>query len=215
MADYRAMSDDQWLNDALMNYYIKLLNSLDDELRDKPVADTQPPRSLPRLSFARAREMSTFFFDRLFSEHHGYVYFGVSWWATKAVVDLKTVGEVLIPINLNCLHWVLIVVDVIGREFLICDPYGSADVCGAVSHVRRWLTDEAVEQLDRDDTSEWDIDSWEETVAFHYAHCLKSAMRRAILRTLCESCRPSSSDATGCHVLEGISNHLSSPSQGV
>lgn len=164
VADYRALSDNHWLNDAVMNSYIELLNRRDDQLRAeherKRAQDCVPP-SPP---YGGARVMSTFFFDRLWSEHQGYNYACVSRWALKAGVDLKTVGQVLIPVNLNRVHWVLIAVDLHRREFIFCDPYGSADQSGAVRHVRRWLRDEAVQQLGADAVAEWAIEDWQEMV---------------------------------------------------
>lgn len=164
VADYRALSDNHWLNDAVMNSYIELLNHRDDQLRTDHENKCAPGCLGPAPPYAGARVMSTFFFGRLWSEHQGYNYVCVSRWAVKAGVDLKTVGQVLIPVNLDRVHWVLIAVDLQRREFLFYDPYGSADQSGAVRHVRRWLRDEAVQQLGADVVAEWAIEEWKEVV---------------------------------------------------
>lgn len=164
VADYRALSDNHWLNDAVMNSYIELLNRRDDQLRAEHEKKRALERFRPAPPYAGARVMSTFFLDRLWSEHQGYNYLCVSRWAVKAGVDLKTVDQVLIPVNLDRVHWVLIVVDLHRREFLFCDPYGSADQSGTVRHVRRWLRDEAVQQLGADMVAEWAIEDWEAVV---------------------------------------------------
>jgi len=166
VADYRALRDDQWLNDSVMNSYIGLLNDRDDQLRESHAAASTAAGSRTYPPYAGTRVMNTFFFDRLWSPQHGYDYAGVARWALKAGLDFKTLGQVLIPINLGRVHWVLIVVDLQLREFMYCDPYGAADGSGYVAHVRRWLRDEALQQLGPDVSADLAIDEWEE-VASH------------------------------------------------
>jgi len=165
VADYRAMRDDQWLNDAVMNSYVKLLNVRDDLERASHAAASLSARSLPIPPFSGTRIMNTFFFDRLWSRQHGYDYVGVSRWARKAGVDLKSIGQVIIPVNLDRVHWVMIVVDLHRREFVFCDPYGAGDRRGTVQHVRQWLSDEAEQQLGPDVVAEWAVDDWDVVIA--------------------------------------------------
>jgi len=160
--DFRAMRDEQWLNDAAMNSYVGLINDRDDKMRGLQVAKSVSAGRMPNTSHVGARMMNTHFFDRLWSSQHGYDYAGVSRWAVKAGVDLKSIGHVFVPINLGRVHWVMVVVDVLAREFIFYDPYGSGDRGGAVRHVRRWLCDEAVQQLGPDVTVDWEIDEWVE-----------------------------------------------------
>jgi len=165
VADYRAMRDDQWLNDAVMNSYIGLLNERDDQERESHAAALLTLGSRQSTRFFGTRVMNTYFFDRLWSAHLGYDYVGVSRWALKAGVDLKVVDQVIVPINLNRVHWVMVVADLRRREFVYCDSFAASDSGGVTEHIRRWLSDEAVQQLGPDDAADLAFDEWDVVVA--------------------------------------------------
>jgi len=158
-ADFGLLRGENWLNDEVMNSYLALINKRDGTLRQIQVSagcDGQPP--LPK--FRRTCCFNTFLFNRIYSPLLGYDGDGVRKWGVKGGLDLQDVDLIVVPINLQRVHWVLVAIDVEHKTFLYFDPFGTGDNNGCLPIVRRWLREEAVRQLGVDGAAALDVHSW-------------------------------------------------------
>jgi len=67
---------------------------------------------------------------------------------------------VLIPVNVDNLHWVLVVVDILARQFLYCDSLCGCGAAPVLQVVRRWLRDEVAARLGEDAVRGWEVGEW-------------------------------------------------------
>ena len=67
---------------------------------------------------------------------------------------------VLIPVNVDNLHWVLVVVDILARQFLYYDSLCGGGAAPILQVVRRWLRDEVAARLGEDAVRGWEIEEW-------------------------------------------------------
>ena len=165
VADFLRLHGERWLNGELMNSVIVMINEkqqrlhaanrlLDEEVLDVEEIDAEAPANLRSCMFG------TYFYLRLVPVAGAYDYDGVRTWGFKNGLDVGSVDRILIPVNVENLHWVLVIVDVKERRFLFFDSLGgrAASVLGMV---RRWLTDEVVNRLGVGTAESWNIDSWD------------------------------------------------------
>lgn len=101
-------SQNQWLNDEVINYYLQLLQQLSHR---PPPPGAAAERPSPRL-FCH----STFFWPRLVgADGSGYDYSGVQRWTRKFPQLFEQVDLLLIPVNLAHHHWALACCDLRAR----------------------------------------------------------------------------------------------------
>jgi len=155
VADFRRFEADKWLNDEVMNSLVALINHRAKQVACMLAAGLRAAAGIPRTFM-----FNTFFFARLCERAGCYDYDGVRTWGFKNGLDVGSVDRILIPVNVENLHWVLVIVDVKERRFLFFDSLGgrAASVLGMV---RRWLTDEVVNRLGVDTAESWNINSWD------------------------------------------------------
>jgi len=155
VADFRRLEAEKWLNDEVMNSLVALINHRAQRVSCMLAAGLPAAAGIPR-----AFMFNTFFFSRLSERAGCYDYDGVRTWAVKNGLDVSSVDRILIPVNVENLHWVLVVVDVKGRRFLFFDSLNGT-AAAVLRMVRRWLTDEVANHLGVDTARAWDIDSWD------------------------------------------------------
>ncbi|GMG19275.1 unnamed protein product [Ambrosiozyma monospora] len=90
--DLKTLSDRHWLNDSVIDFYMRLLKNRSDESNGK---------------FPPIHVFSTHFYSNLSSRG----YSSVKKWAKRAKVDVTKLDYVFIPINLHGSHWALGMVD--------------------------------------------------------------------------------------------------------
>ena len=153
VSDFRLFDNEKWLNDAIMNSFVALINR-----RSALVASARSLGLRAALDTPRTFMFNTHFFSRLRERVDCYDYSGVKRWGYKNGLDLSAVDRILIPVNLH-LHWVLALVDVEQRRFVFYDSLcgGAAVVLGTV---RRWLADEVAARLGEEAVTSWAIESW-------------------------------------------------------
>jgi len=147
--DFRRLRGERWLNDAVMDSFIALINHRDAGLA--AARGLQP----------RTRMFNTYFFSRLLARPGWYDYAGVRNWGTKLGLELMQAEGVLVPVNVGGVHWVLVHIRLKERTFLYYDPFGAKDGANVVGTLRRWLNDELRRCHGDGAVAEWDVDSWE------------------------------------------------------
>jgi len=166
VADFLRLHGERWLNGELMNSVIVMINDkqqrlhaanrlLDVEVLDVEELDAEAPANLRSCMFG------TYFYLRLVPVAGAYDYDGVRRWGAGVRLDLSAVDVILVPINVDGSHWVLVQVNVQDQYFLFYDPYGTKDNHGYVNAVRRWLIYELRAMLGQAAVSEWAVDNWE------------------------------------------------------
>jgi len=153
-ADFRLFEAQNWLNDSTMNSLVALINGRALQVASMRAAGLPAATSLPR-SFI----FNTYFFSRLHERVGRYDYAEVRRWGLKNELDIASVNRILTPVNVNNLHWVLVMVDVEHRSLLFFDSLvGRAT--SSLATVRQWLTDEVGSRLGSDAAEAWDIRAW-------------------------------------------------------
>jgi len=139
--DMATLSPGQWLNDEVVNIYMKLL-----EARD--AADV----SLPRCHF-----FTSLFYPKLAESNKGYCYANVKRWTKK--VDVFTKDLIIVPIHCHGNHWTLALVNLKSKRFEYLDSMGGSP--GRVlSHLRQWLQDESLAKKE----VVFDLSGWNDVV---------------------------------------------------
>lgn len=109
--DILTLSDGKWLNDKVIDFYLRLIM---DQVNG---ADCKPGEQ-------KIHVFSTFFYSTL--SKRGYQ--GVARWAKRAKVDVSKLDYLFVPVNLNQMHWTLAYVDNVNRRFVYVDSlYGTGD----------------------------------------------------------------------------------------
>jgi len=166
VADFLRLHGERWLNGELMNSVIVMINDkeqrlhaakrpLDVEELDVEELEAEAPANLRSCMFG------TYFFSRLVPVAGAYDYDGVRRWGAGVRLDLSAVDVILVPINVDGSHWVLVQVNVQDQFFLFYDPFGTKDNQGYVNAVRRWLIDELRATVGQGAVAEWAVDKWE------------------------------------------------------
>jgi len=104
---------------------------LDVEELDVEELEAEAPANLRSCMFG------TYFFSRLVPVAVAYDYDGVRRWGAGVRLDLSAVDVILVPINVDGSHWVLVQVNVQDQFFLFYDPFGTKDNQGYVNAVLR------------------------------------------------------------------------------
>jgi len=164
VADFRVLTGEKWLNDAVMNSLVALINHRAEQVRCWSAANPDTAVSSGDLEALmrtpRTFMHNTFFFSRLQERAGCYEYAGVRTWGYKNGLDIGAIDRVLIPVNVDNLHWVLVVVDIRARQFLYYDSYCGGRAASVLPVVRRWLRDEVAARLGGDVVDGWEIDDW-------------------------------------------------------
>ena len=155
VADFRRFEKDKWLTDSNMNSLVALINSRALQVAAMRAAGMPAAARLPR-----AFMFNTHFFSRLRERAGCYDYAGVRRWGSRNGLDISSVDRILIPVNLENVHWVLVVVDVQHRHFRFFDSLGGT-AAAVLGTVRQWLSDEVRSRLGSGVAESWDIGSWE------------------------------------------------------
>ncbi|GMH39119.1 hypothetical protein BSKO_07017 [Bryopsis sp. KO-2023] len=140
----------EWLNDEIMNGYMRLMQERDSTLRSSETA--------PRCHFHKS-----FFMNRLFLDENRYCYKNVQRWTKPQ--KLKNWGQqsqsvldcdiVFFPVHLH-MHWVLAYALLGENKIVYCDSLQGkrADVVQAIC---QYLKDEALDKKGE----HWDMSEWE------------------------------------------------------
>jgi len=159
VADFSLLRGDNWLNDQIMNSFLKLINYRDDQMRATIGGASGAPVAAAS-TWRRTRCLNTYFFNRMYSPRMGRDFRSVRSWVRTVGLDLAAVDTIVIPLNLGRVHWVLVVIDVANRDFKYCDSFLDGDKTGAVPHLRAWLKDEVRHQLGQEAADAMQIDDW-------------------------------------------------------
>jgi Ulp1 family protease len=86
--------------------------------------------------------LSTHFYTALTRGHATYEKDAVDRWSKQLRAHITTTSKILVPVNFEQDHWVLVSVDLEQKRLMYIDPYPTADRHNLVLHnVRRWLRD--------------------------------------------------------------------------
>ncbi|GME77647.1 unnamed protein product [Ambrosiozyma monospora] len=115
--DLKTLSDRHWLNDSVIDFYMKLLKNRSDQAQG----------TIPQIHV-----FSTHFYSNLSSR--GYT--SVKKWAKKAKVDVTKLDYVFVPVNLHGSHWALGMVDNKHKVIAYYDSlHGFGDeICGMLKY---------------------------------------------------------------------------------
>jgi sentrin-specific protease 1 len=121
--DMRTLRPRKWLNDEVINAYLKLLES---ELAERP--------NLPRTYIA-----PTLLYTKLAQGPRGYYFDGVRRWTRRWNVD--EMERVIVPICVHNSHWVLAVIHLPQRTLEYYDSLGGDDGKTIFRNLTDWLAD--------------------------------------------------------------------------
>lgn len=162
VSDFCRLRGTGWMNHEIMNSYVALLNWRDNDIRRARPSGSFSLNGVQLLaSIRRTFCFNTYFFSRLWSARMGYDYDGYKRWGTKLGLSVGDVDLIIVPINLESVHWMLAVIDIEKRTFHYCDSFLSSDPIDAIGTTRRWFKDEVQQQLGSDALDEMDIDGWQ------------------------------------------------------
>jgi len=155
--DLARLRDMNWLNDEVINLYLKLVQAR--AARDRAGSGPQAP--------LRAHVFQTFFWHCLAERRpeRRYNYGNVRRWTREAhlphgVKNIFELDSVLVPINQTGNHWVLMVINMRERRLELFDSYGGSGA-GYFELVRRFLVDDHRDQLGQEiDLSGWTNVVW-------------------------------------------------------
>jgi hypothetical protein len=99
-----------WLNDELINYFGALVSNCHDQL------------SLIDRSRKKSAILSTYFYSKLMGEDEIYSYDSLTRWTKD--VDIFKLDKILIPINENQSHWIVVKVSMLQKSIELYDPMG-------------------------------------------------------------------------------------------
>ena len=124
--DLLRLSPGVWLNDEVINFYMKLCEEREREL--SKIAERRPNLFL-----------NTFFYSKLIDYGRGFKYSNVRKWLKG--INIFTYSRVFIPINISQ-HWSLICVSVSTREIMYLDSMGK-DGKDIMTNISKWLLNES------------------------------------------------------------------------
>ncbi len=128
----KTLRDNSWLNDEMVNFYMKMLNERENELVVKyPIKK-------------KSYFFNSFFVNRLVdNESGGYCYDNVKRWTKKAGIEnIMEFERIFFPVNVNNTHWTLAVVYLHAKRVLYYDSMGGRGQ-RYVEGLLRWVVDEA------------------------------------------------------------------------
>lgn len=119
-ADMMTLSENQWINDTVINFYMSMLVNRSEK------------------GSLRVYAFNTFFFTKLCRDGHA----GLKRWTRK--IDLFSYHLVLVPIHLNR-HWFLAVVDFRRSQIALYDSFGAAHAkAKCIDLLREYLEEESL-----------------------------------------------------------------------
>ncbi|CAM9891796.1 unnamed protein product, partial [Chrysoparadoxa australica] len=143
-AKMRCLLPATWLNDEVINLYIKLI--ADRDVRRVAADPSHKPSYLP----------NSFFLSKLL-EKGTYNYAGVKRWTRKAKVDVFACSKVILPVNVNNMHWCLAVVWVQEKRIQYYDSMGGSGMT-YLKALLRWLGDEMKDKKSQSfDETGWEL----------------------------------------------------------
>ena len=125
--DLLRLKNGVWLNDEIINFFLKLLQEYHDNIS---CLDSAKKQNI---------FMNTFFYSKMV-EGCCYEYKNIERWTSK--FDIFSCEKVFIPVNLNNLHWSLVFVSIPTQEIQYIDSLGSAGE-EILKNIKLWLRDEA------------------------------------------------------------------------
>lgn len=153
-ASMQRLQPGEWLNDIIVNYYLK--NCL--AKRDEKLCAAQPGRK-------RSHFFSSYFVQTLFDEKNAndqlrgkYAYKNVERWSTKVPgEDIFNLKYIVCPINLNNIHWTSAVIFMEEKKIQYYDSLGGTDWV-KLQGLLDYLKDEWKAKKGSDmDVSEWKL----------------------------------------------------------
>uniref|UniRef100_A0A7S0IT36 Ubiquitin-like protease family profile domain-containing protein n=1 Tax=Calcidiscus leptoporus TaxID=127549 RepID=A0A7S0IT36_9EUKA len=133
----------QWLNDEVINYFLKLLEAR----AETDLVDTSAGR-------LKIHFMNTQFYHKLAGwGDGGYLYKNVARWTKR--VDIFSKDIVIVPIHCHGNHWTLALINFMQRRFEYLDSLFGGDG-GVLANLRRYLEDEHLNKKQASyDTNGW------------------------------------------------------------
>lgn len=136
------LSDRQWLNDEVINFYMAMLME-----RDERLSAGQPGRLTSHF-------FNSFFVAKLL-EQERYTYSNVRRWTKK--FDITTKDKIFCPVNVHNTHWTMAVVYVQKKEIHYYDSM-SGSGHEYLQALKRWVADDVKDKKGVElDTSSWKL----------------------------------------------------------
>lgn len=110
----------------------------------------------------RSHIFNTFFYPRLVQGE--YDFNGVKRWLKRAGRNIAELDLIMVPINIDNIHWVLAAIDLRGRRFFYFDSTYGPDCLDSLRTLRRWLKDEVEDKCGKKKADEMDVESWPSVV---------------------------------------------------
>lgn len=137
-SDLARLSPGCWLNDEIINLYMRLLQERDTRLH------AEGKEKYPKCHF-----FNSFFLSKLYKDTGSYDYDSVRRWTVPG--RLKAIGQsrksildcdkIIVPVNQSNIHWVVAIIDLENKRFEYFDSlYGEDTTC--LDHLSRYLMDE-------------------------------------------------------------------------
>lgn len=152
-SDLARLSPGCWLNDEIINLYMRLLQERDTRLH-----------AAGKEGYPRCHFFNSFFLSKLYKDTGTYDYESVRRWTVPG--RLKAVGQsrksildcdkIIIPVNQSNVHWVVAVINLQKKRFEYFDSLNGEDsVC--LNHLSQYLVDEFRNKRneDRPDILKW------------------------------------------------------------
>lgn len=153
--DMASLRDKRWLNDEVMNAFVALINARNTKAFSR---SERNQHGCWRPSRPRTYVFNTFFYTRLLRS--GYDYDGVKRWPRRANIDVASLDLVLVPVNIENVHWVLAAIDARQRMFLYMDSMHNPDSTEVLNTLRTWYSDELAVTKGAEGLERIDIKSW-------------------------------------------------------
>lgn len=124
----------KWLNDELFQYFTEMVSN-----NDKLLSSAEPSRK-------RSRIFNTFFYTKLISASGSYSYEAVAGWTRT--LDIFELDKILIPINVDNQHWIVVMVSMTKKLIQLYDPMGghNSDPEPYFHQILRFLSDEHLDK---------------------------------------------------------------------
>jgi hypothetical protein len=146
-----------WLNDEIVNFYMKMLQKRDDDLVEK-----YPSRD-PSYYF------NSFFIAKLLDEG-GYKYKNVKNWSERAKINIFKMNKIFFPVNISNNHWTMAVIYMKKKQICYYDSFhetGERYLKGLLHYIvdegnkllkKKYIEDDEAKQLNLPvDRIEWSL----------------------------------------------------------
>jgi hypothetical protein len=152
--DLSRLAPGNWLNDEIINLYMRLLQERDTRLHQRPDAGQYP----------KCHFFNSFFLSKLYKDAGQYDYDAVRRWTMPG--RLKAIGQsrssildcdrIIVPVNQSNMHWTVAVIDIKNKRLEYFDSLlGQDDEC--LEHLAQYLVDEFKNKRgeDREEILDW------------------------------------------------------------